>query len=679
MALGKIARGAVAAFAVCLAFSSPAFSAEPAKKEGAPPLAELLKKAGAAEQEKNRAKELAAYREMIENYPNDEKTALAYFRLAQNYLDAKQYGNAQSYFSVVANSFPSSPYRYEALVGLGASLSGLRQYTEAESAWQTALPAAQDDAERAGILCDIGDARYRSGQNVKSVEALVECWSLPSNLHTKAEERVKEIVQGISSTAELSAIEEKYGNGFPAQYALLELAKIHKKNNDQLNLERTRERVEKGFPGLEVPKDAFVTNASPRGYLTIGCILPLTGDQAEAGNQAAKGIQVALAAKSQFVDKAHIRPLIMDSEGNPETARAAMKTLSDDKSVIAVVGMFSPETLAAVLNDSRTSGVPIITPSLTAAVDTMQENKRFLYQIGITRAGQVRALVDVAANRLNLRTFAVMHPNDDYGRAFAQMFVDAIEKSGGTIVAKASYDPAQTDFREQMNALGGMDDQSLRQVIYDYAQEHTGKTVEEINGGLRRIYGGGGSYPRIKKVKSMPITKNNFSFELHMNFEALFVPASSVRQAVILPTLAFYNIKGVQVMGTDRFLSPELLTFGEKDAEEVLFTGEFYPELDKPDVKSFTENFQNASGESPDATAAQFYDAMLMALTLMEGGADTRWELSSGMDTLKYYKGVTGGVYWGPEGILEKMPGVYSVVNGKIVEYLAPAPPEKEQ
>jgi ABC-type branched-subunit amino acid transport system substrate-binding protein len=413
--------------------------------------------------------------------------------------------------------------------------------------------------------------------------------------------------------------------------------------------------------------------------LTIGCVLPLSGDQADVGAQALKGIQLAFSAKSQFVDKAGLKLVLKDSGGNAESIAVAMNELAADATVLGVVGMFAPAQLRPALSNGGYN-LAIIAPSVGAKPELTQNEKSRLFQIELTNSGQVDTLVEIAMKKLNLRTFAVLHPDSQYGAELSGLFIEAVKKNGGTITVVEKYDPSQTDFKAQMTALGGMDDHHLRQAIYTYAKEHPDKSIEELNAALHTIYRKGLSYPRITKTKGLPLSKNNFSFEMKVGYDAIFLPAGYEQAGLILPALAFYNIADMLVLGTDMMLSPEFVTIGGKYAENALFTGEFYPSAAENGVKTFTSNYKNAVGENPDVVAARYYDAMMMTLSLVEnGGVGDRRKMLAALNGLTTYGGVSGMVRRLPDGGLEKIPLVFTVEKGKIIEYQPPAPPEKQR
>jgi hypothetical protein len=79
----------------------------------------------------------------------------------------------------------------------------------------------------------------------------------------------------------------------------------------------------------------------------------------------------------------------------------------------------------------------------------------------MTNEMQGRAMAKYAIEKLGLRRFGVMAPDDtesnSYGSTLAQSFADAVKSMGGTIIASEMYEPNSTDFKEPLAAFGGQD------------------------------------------------------------------------------------------------------------------------------------------------------------------------------------------------------------------------------
>lgn len=640
-----------------------------------PQLDLLLKSAAEAEKAGEAEKAAEAWMRAVERYPKAPEAAGAWLALGDYYLNKKNYGWAYSHYGMVADQFPGSPFRVDGLIGVGASLNGLKRVAEAESALLTALPLVHTPGQRAAALYHLGDSLFLMGKNIPALERLVECWNIPGRYRDGADRRVREILHVIANERELLSVVEKYKKDFPAQVALLELARYYGNVKDALNLERTRARLENDFPGATVPADVLEQTPPPIDQsLVIGCVLPLSGEQAEAASQALKGIQLAFSMKSGFVERAKLKLTIKDSGGDPGGASASMKDLRYDANVVAVVGMFGAASLATALEEARPAELPVITPTRTVAPDVAPDKRRYLYEAALTDAGQAKAIGEYAMAKEGVTLFTVIYPAGPSGEETLAAFTRTVEKNGGAVVQSVKYDAAQTDFRAQMEAIGGLDDNAIRTIIFNEVQEHPEQTIENINGSLETLYRASLAIPYITKVKSMPIVKNNFHFALKMNYQGVFIVGGHEEVGLILPALSFFNIKGVKVFGTDGYLNPELVAIGGKYAENVMFPAEFWPDNPRAEVKEFAEAHEAAMGGKPDAVTARYYDAILLLLALMENGAGSRAKIIAAMDELKYHAGVSGGVY-AENGTLVKVPSIFTVNNGMFREVQPPAPP----
>lgn len=665
----------------------PAF-AEPSARQGQQlakmPLADLLKKADEAKKKADHNAELDVWQAIVDQYPKDPRSDAAYFHLANNYFENRNYGYANAYYSVVADQFPGSAYRVDALTGLGASLTALRRYDEADSALQSALAKVSTPQQKGAALYHLGDNHHHAGRVQKGVDALTECFKQDASRREAADRKIKEILHVTANETELLSVADKYGTAYPAQFALLELIRLYGKKSDGLNQEKVKARLERDFPGIALPADALAVvplappppaAAAIPDHLAVGAVLPLSGDSADMGSRALKGIQLAISMKSSFVERVHLKLVIKDAGGNPQAAATAMRELATDNAVTGVVGLFPPAALEAALAESRRFILPLISISNDDAVDLKPDQKRFFYQIGFTPQDQARFIADYATRTLNLKNFAMIYPAGKKGEEMRQAFVAAVEANSGTVMQSRPYERNQTDFRAQLEGIGGLDDNALRKLIFNYVQENIDKPVDRLNDGLRILYQNALSYPIITKVKSQPITRTNFAFALKPAFDAVFIGGNYEQVGLILPALSFYNITQVQVLGTDSYLHPDFIAVAGKYAEDAVFPGEFAPSIKRPDVKNFVDTYESALGGTPDAVTARYYDAMMLLLSLIESGNDSKSKVTAALDALPYYGGVSGGVYAPSEGMLEKIPSVFTIKNGTVVEVQPPAPP----
>ena len=113
---------------------------------------------------------------------------------------------------------------------------------------------------------------------------------------------------------------------------------------------------------------AFAANAGGRGYPpaktvdanAIGCILPLTGRDAAAGNRALDAIILASGLFDPIV-KTPVRLVIEDSRSKPEAAGAAVTKLVRHAGVICIIGPLGADESLAAAREAQRFKVPIMT------------------------------------------------------------------------------------------------------------------------------------------------------------------------------------------------------------------------------------------------------------------------------------------------------------------------------
>ncbi len=717
----------MAAFVACAAPQKP----EPVKPEAPERSIEyLLQKAQEAAAKNNINAEMDIYGGIIKNFPKDERADSAYYKLGVNHFNRREYEKAIGYLKKVTKLFPLSQHYLESRIKTGIILVYLKKSKKAESTLKDVLSMELSDGQRSSVLFHLGQNEYDAARFPEALEWMALCIEVEGTFRNQAKRKIGRIVHSFLSEEELLDVADIYAKRYPADIALIELMQIYWRNGDEVNQIKTAKRFNEEFPDRELPEflseDETVTVA-PVEEITIGSILPLSGQDSAAGLQILKGIQLAFSLKSGVVAERKIKLVIKDSASNPNTARAAFAELGEDESVIGVVGPFTPLNLEAAMDISRQHGLPLITPAgsdIDVEVEVeigVDDDSTPFFHTGMTGKNQGRMLAELAVEKLRYYRLAVLYPEDEYGSELMWAFANEAEALGAEIKEMQGFPPDATDFGDQIKALGGVEDFALLTRVYKFVVDqeerilmenpelaqlqmheemHEGTerdeqtvaldgldmtaedsetppplvliTPEEINELLEETFQDDLTIPYISKYRELPLTKDNFSVGLRVNYDALFIPGDYESAGLILPALAFYNIIGVQIIGSDRYASPELIKIGGKYSEGVVFTGEFMPNLDNVTVRNFVDNFENAFGETPNVNAARSFDAITLLLEMIESGADTKQKLAESIKTMKPFAGASGELYIGPEGKLGKKPFLLTVTGKKISGFVLP-------
>jgi len=361
------------------------------------------------------------------------------------------------------------------------------------------------------------------------------------------------------------------------------------------------------------------TRVDPRA---LGCILPLSGSHAAYGDRALDA--VLLAAGVFSANETPIRVLIEDSRSEPAFAEAAVRKLFNAGAACILGPLGSQEALEAAKEAQRLK-IPLLPLTQREGITGIGD---YVFRNFLTAALQVRTVVRYAQAELGLSRYAVLYPDDPYGREMARLFREEVRRSGGEIGREMSYKTDQTDFGKEIQALGGV-----------------------------APVGSGDGAVAEDAPKTVP------------DFEALFIPDSHVRVAMIVPQLAYYDLAGIRLLGTSGWDSPELLKINPKHLQGAIFVNGFFANSFRPEVNDFLEDFYNAYGREPDAIEALVFDAAGMAVKLLlDNRTGDREGLRDGLARMKDYPGVTGKTTFPASRDAEKDLFVLTVKDGRIIQ-----------
>ncbi len=406
---------------------------------------------------------------------------------------------------------------------------------------------------------------------------------------------------------------------------------------------------------------------------TVGVVLPLSGDFGSFGQESLRGILLAAdlfaederaALLAGYPDEGfasdegmrlrrarEIRLVVRDTEGDPVKAAAAIFELAADPSIVAIVGpIFSAESLGAAEAAER-AGVPLVTLSTREEVAA---GRTQVFRTRTTPGDEVGALVAHAFDQLEAKRFAVLYPETRYGRGMRKLYWDAVIARGGKIVAASSYDPEATDFSRAIRDMIGyrfLTDPERKALAQRRKILRAARVLEPEDAALLReaVYSILG--PEVEPLP--PI----------VDFDVLFIPDASEKIALIAPGLAFHEVRGVRLLGSNDWLDPELLRVAHRHVSGSVISTSFYAESDVPIVVEFVEGYRDTFGTIPGAYAAQAFDATNLILVQLASGRSDRPGVREGLLDTRAYPGATGVLTMRPNGNARRRPFLLDIVG----------------
>jgi hypothetical protein len=211
---------------------------------------------------------------------------------------------------------------------------------------------------------------------------------------------------------------------------------------------------------------------------------------------------------------------------------------------------------------------------------------------------------------------------------------------GGSVTAAESYSTDVTDFTDQIKKMAGF---------------HHKRT-----GALR------GMHPKKKNEGEDKRQKEPGGKDPLIDFDAIFIPDSYQRVAMIAPQLAFHDVLGVRLIGTRPWHSPELLALAKNYLQGAIFSSGFVADSEDPGVMTFVNDYRDNFGETPGILAANGYDTIrLLKSILAENNIQTRSDLRQALIDLPVFDGVTGSFSFDTEGEATKTPLLLTISGNR--------------
>jgi branched-chain amino acid transport system substrate-binding protein len=186
-------------------------------------------------------------------------------------------------------------------------------------------------------------------------------------------------------------------------------------------------------------------HAQSQNLVTIGGVLPLTGDAGTFGLNAARGAQLAVAqanASKLFGDGVTIRWVVEDSRGAPTDAVSAARKLIDIDQAIALVGDVTSAATNAIVPIVTSRKVGLISPS--ASDPALTGVSPFFARVYPSDVYESAVTGKYAVER-NLKRIAVVYAQTDYGVGMIKAFT-AVVKSD-RIGMNVPFPEGFSDFR----------------------------------------------------------------------------------------------------------------------------------------------------------------------------------------------------------------------------------------
>ena len=364
--------------------------------------------------------------------------------------------------------------------------------------------------------------------------------------------------------------------------------------------------------------DSAGSPAWPLSRKAVGVVIPLSGKWESVGQKILKGIQTASGVFTSGPAQ-NVEYIIMDYGNNEGSIPSIIDELDRTHRVVAVIGPVGEQACEIACKELQARHLPAImfTQAETAPMAGTNCFRNFL-SVDL----QAKALLN-AARSMGITRFAIMSPDDRFGKTFADKFARMSQSFGITIIKAISYSQRNLDFKQELKTL---------------------------------FPGGRKTSTQLKALGS------------RSDIEAILVPDSAANAAMISSYVSYLNIRHVRLFGPTLWDTPELLKAGGRSLEDAVFLSGYYQGSILSAAQDFNRSFTDTFHQSPSVWEACSFDTAQILQVFTSSGNPSREALRNYLASLRNYHGVSGTTSFYPDGALEKSVYVLSIKDGLIYE-----------
>ena len=580
---------------------------------------------------------LTLYNEYLRLYAKAPLAAAALMKIGYIHAQNGDFDDARSAYRRIVADYPGSSFVQDALVEELSTYYQQNRFREVIQLAPETLQRLDSNLHIFKTYALVGDAYMALGSPVDAIDFYARAQEFASDLEQEPiKGKLKEAIAQLD-TADLAVLAEHPDEYLPMDFLLYQLGLNYAlaENYDEA-LIILGEFLDR-YPASEdrILVESLIDEIKKNAIFkrdTVGVLLPLSGSYMTFGQRALKGIELALVQFSSQSNNPPINIVVKDTEGNTGKTIQAMQELNQEQ-VAAILGPIVNSEIAA--REAQKMGIPIIT---FTQKDNIPEIGDKVFRNFITPKMQVQAIASFAVETLGVNRFAILYPDETYGTTFMNLFWDELIQLGGKVVGVESYSPKSTDFTDSIKKLIGL--------YYEFPEDLK-PVLASTGGGNDAGQSGNAADEKAEDQEPQPI----------IDFEAIFIPDSPGKTGLIVPQLAYFDIKDVYLLGTNLWHSDALIKIADQYVQGAIMPDGYFGESDSPVVQRFAADFEETFQEKPDYIEAVVFDsAMMLFHAVSRPHIRYRTEIRDELLALDNFPGVTGPTRFDENGeVIKKL------------------------
>lgn len=442
-----------------------------------------------------------------QDYGFSAERAAELYEQGNMYFKENAYQNAIRKFAEIVADYKNTSAYEPALYLLAFSHYKLKNFDEASSFGETFLKEFPTSTYVINVLSLIGESYYQLTEDYKATYYLTKYYLETDD--TKGREKAYDRIMLMLPEMSIKEL-EKLHRAFMAhpidEHILYNLAQIEAREGKKKEAERDFNLLVRRFPNTQYAFEVeeykrFMGLGEASGR--CGVLLPMTGEYAQLGQRLIKIVEI--------FEKNLILPFsvhVIDTKSDPIEAILAVSRLIETMHVDFVIAPIRLVEAFGVCAAASSEGVPVVLPMTT---ESRFEMIPLVYTTGLTHEEQARLIARYAMFDLGIKTFAILHPDQQKYRNIGTVFANEVVKNNRQILTVASFQQDSITLKVPL--------------------EHIAKTEPE----------------------------------------AIFLPMDKDMIINATAQIAYYGLEGVQILGIDTFEDEKVPRLGERYVEGAIF------------------------------------------------------------------------------------------------------------
>lgn len=348
---------------------------------------------------------------------------------------------------------------------------------------------------------------------------------------------------------------------------------------------------------------------SDKDTITIGMLVPLTGNGASFGAGERDGVMLAVAEINAVggINGKKVELIIEDTKTEPPVAVTAVTKLIYRDKVPVLLGSAASLDVPAYMDILEEAQVPQLLPVAVMPIIT-ERGAKWTFRSAMNDKIAATMMSNFVRNELGAEKIALLLEESAFGDT-GRIFGEKMTEMGVSPLTIETFKRGDNDMSAQLI-----------------------------------------------KIKNLGAT--------HIQFWGYYADYAQIARQIKQLKM------DVQLMGNQAPVTQKTIDLGGEALEGAMNVCLFVPTAKDPKIQAFASKFQSKYGYLPDTWAAQSYDGMyILAEALKKGGTDSK-KIRDALAETKDFKGITGTITFNDKGDAEfRGTSIVVIKDGQFIPY----------